>query len=82
MAKREDRHAIRIGDVHAETQLPVDYRTEELYLPMRKGIERMTPEELRRGLCYKSGGKLETCRKCPAPCTIGRRLLELEVVDE
>lgn len=77
MAQREDPHVIRIGDIHAAQQLPSDWRTDELYLPTNKTIGEMTQNELRRGMCYKSGGSTDVCHRCPAPCSIGRRLVEM-----
>lgn len=51
-----------------------------MYLPQRQegaiDLETLPDIQLRRGLCAKSGGKLEVCRKCGAPCSFGRILME------
>ena len=61
---------------------PVYHRTETMYMPVKLGkpADAMTSEQLRRGLCYKSGGDLEVCRTCPGnKCRVARILLEREV---
>ena len=53
-----------------------------MYMPVKIGrpVEEMTIEQLRRGLCYKSGGDLEVCRTCPGKkCRVARILLAREV---
>ena len=53
-----------------------------MYMPVKIGrpVEGMTSEQLRRGLCYKSGGDLEVCKACPGQkCRVARILLEREV---
>lgn len=55
-------------------------RTPGMYLPQRQSgaidLTRLSDLKLRLGLCAKSGGKLEVCRKCGAPCVFGRILME------
>ena len=54
-------------------------RTESLYFPKKKALDAMTLEEARRGMCQRSGGDTQVCRKdCSAKCRIGRQVLFLE----
>lgn len=57
-------------------------KTQGMYLPQRQSgavdLESLPDLKLRLGLCAKSGGKLEVCRKCGAPCVFGRILMERE----
>lgn len=68
---------MRVDDIRTAKQLPDGYRTDGLYLPKNKSISEMTHEEAVRGLCHRAGGDPRACITCPAPCGIGRRLVEL-----
>ena len=73
---------MRYPDAIMQAAGPVYHRTESMYMPVKIGraVEGMTSEQLRRGLCYKSGGDLEVCRACPGQkCRVARILLEREV---
>ena len=73
---------MRDTDAIMQAAGPVYHRTETMYMPVKIGrpVEAMTSEQLRRGLCYKSGGDLEVCRACPGQkCRVARILLEREV---
>lgn len=50
---------------------PVWVKTPECYVPTKKPIKDWTDEELRRGLCPKSGGRVEACRECKSVCLYG-----------
>lgn len=51
-------------------------RTPELYMPARRKAEEMTVAQLKRGLCFKSGGNWQVCQRCPQRCGIGDRLVQ------
>lgn len=51
--------------------IPGWVRTPEKYVPTKKPLKEWTDEELRRGLCPKSGGRVEACRACPGKCLFG-----------
>lgn len=73
---------MRDTDAIMQAAGPVYHRTETMYMPVKRDtqVEAMTSEQLRRGLCYKSGGDLEVCRTCPGQkCRVARILLEREV---
>lgn len=54
---------------------PVNVRTDDLYMPTDVPLEEMTFHDLCKGLCYRSGGKMQVCiSDCPAPCAFGREL--------
>lgn len=66
------------GDtVEIRKPLPWWVRTPALYMPNLRPASEMTLEQARRGLCAKSRGKIDVCRKCPAPCGMGKRCMEL-----
>lgn len=54
-------------------------RTDEMYLPTVMGkpipVEQLTMDELRRGLCQRSGGRVDACRNCAAGCRWGREMV-------
>lgn len=54
-------------------------RTEEMYLPTDMGkpipVEQLTMDELRRGLCQRSGGRVDACRNCAAGCRWAREMV-------
>lgn len=54
---------------------PDSMRTHEMYLPERISAEQMSDDELFRGLCAKSRGRLEACETCAGKCVFGRLLL-------
>lgn len=60
----------------------VGQRTQGMYLPQRResaiDLETLPDLKLRLGLCARSGGNLSVCRKCGAPCSFGRILMERE----
>lgn len=66
---------MRCGDIRQGPGPTVMEKTEELYLPEDKmhdiPVEDMTAEQLRRGLCQKSGGRVEVCKTCPGGCRWG-----------
>lgn len=73
---------MRDTDAIMQAAGPVYHRTDTMYMPVKIGrpVEGMTSEQLRRGLCYKSGGDLEVCRTCPGQkCRVARILLAREV---
>lgn len=51
-------------------------RTKELYMPARRTPAEMTVAQLRRGLCFKSGGDWHRCEACPARCGIGDQMVK------
>lgn len=57
-------------------------KTYGMYLPQKQNsaidLETLPDLKLRLGLCSKSGGNLSVCRKCGAPCSFGRILMERE----
>ena len=66
---------MRRSDIH---QAPfVSGLTEDLYLPRRARVplSARPDEELFRGLCAKSRGRLEACETCAGGCAFGRLLL-------
>ena len=74
---------MRDTDAIMQAAGPVYHRTETMYMPVKIGrpVEAMTSEQLRRGMCYKSGGDLEVCRACPGQkCRVARILLAREVL--
>lgn len=50
------------------------FRTAELYVPNKGSIDNMPIEYIKRNLCHKAQGDVEACRRCPAPCMIGKAL--------
>ncbi len=52
-------------------------RTDKLYFPSGVTLEEASDEELRRGLCFKSGGRLAVCAGCKG-CAFGRELARRE----
>lgn len=38
-------------------------------------LEEQATEQLMRGLCQKSGGRLDVCKDCPGGCSFGRELV-------
>lgn len=58
--------------------------TPGLYMHPGKGktMAHLDSDKLRRGMCQKSGGRLEVCHSCGAPCTAGRLLMEREAEGE
>lgn len=58
--------------------------TPGLYMRSGKGktMADLDSDKLRRGMCQKSGGRLEACHGCGAPCTAGRLLMEREAEGE
>lgn len=46
-------------------------KTPEIYVQTKKPIKDWTDEEIRRGLCPKSGGRVEACRNCKSVCLYG-----------
>lgn len=68
---------MRADDISTAKQVPVDHRTWEMYLPFRTPVSEMSLAQAKRGLCHKSGGDPHVCESCPAPCIIGKRVLEL-----
>lgn len=54
-------------------------RTDEIYLPTDMGrpipAKQLPTEILRRGLCQKSGGKVEVCKTCTGGCRFGREMV-------
>ncbi len=48
-------------------------RTDELYFPSGIALNEASEEELRRGLCHKSGGQAAACITCGG-CAFGREL--------
>lgn len=74
---------MRATDAIMQCAGPEYYRTEMLYMPLSrmKPVEDMTDAQLRRGLCYKSGGNLDVCRTCPGnKCRVARILMEREAM--
>lgn len=55
---------------------PVWVKTPEIYVPTKKPIKDWTDEEIRRGLCPKSGGMVEACRNCKSVCLYGCAMME------
>ena len=69
---------VTFGDtIEVRKPLPGWVKTPELYMPSRTPSSAMTLQQARRGLCHKSGGKLDACRECPSPCPMGKRCMEL-----
>ncbi len=66
---------MRRTDIACAPQLPG--LTNALYLPRRDNVplSARTDEELSRGLCAKSRGRLEACEACAGGCAFGRLLL-------
>lgn len=58
-----------------ELRMPAWVRTPTLYVPTNKPVKEWTDAELRRGLCPKSGGRLEACRVCKGKCLFGFAML-------
>lgn len=58
-----------------EFRIPGWVRTPSLYVPTNKPVKEWTDEELRRGLCPKSGGRVEACRVCKSKCLFGFAML-------
>lgn len=56
--------------------IPDWVRTKELYMPARRTPPEMTVAQLRRGMCFKSGGDWHKCECCPAPCGIGSQMIK------
>lgn len=52
----------------------------DLYMHTAKGqtLDDLSDGELRRGMCCKSAGSVSVCRRCGAPCTVGRILMRRE----
>ena len=72
---------MRDTDAIMQAAGPVYHRTETMYMPVKIGrpVEGMTSEQLRRGLCDKSGGDLEVGRAGPGQkCRVARILLARE----
>lgn len=51
-------------------------RTPELYMPSRRKAHEMTVAQLKRGLCFKSGGDWRKCQTCLGKCTIGEQMVK------
>lgn len=68
---------MRVDDIMTAKQLPAGFVTSDVYLPKDKHISDLTFDEAKRGLCHKAGGDPHACAACPAPCGIGKRLVEL-----
>lgn len=74
----ENTQRVVYGDnVYRRKPLPDFVRTRSLYMPQRTLSKDMTLMMARRGLCHKCGGDINVCRKCPAPCAMGKRCMEL-----
>lgn len=56
--------------------IPDWVRTPELYMPARRKPEEMTVAQLKRGMCYKSGGDWSVCERCSARCGIGEQMIK------
>lgn len=56
--------------------IPDWVRTKELYMPTRRTPPEMTVAQLRRGMCFKSGGDWRMCETCPAPCGVGSQMIK------
>ena len=81
MARHEDPHRMRVDDIACPSARATDGYTAELYVPYGPGvpkIEKLPPEIVRRGMCYKSGGDVDVCRECPAKCRFGKRMIQAE----
>lgn len=63
--------------LYSHKPLPDWVRTPEMYMPVRQTSDQMTLLQAKRGLCHKSGGSIDVCRQCPAPCPMGKRCMEL-----
>lgn len=62
---------------YTEQYLVPDWvRTPELYMPARRKAAEMTVAQLKRGLCFKSGGNWQVCQNCPQRCGIGEQLVQ------
>lgn len=72
-----ERHAASVAARRITTS---DASTPELYVRGGKDnqLETLPDMMLRRGMCPRSGGNLSVCRKCGAPCSFGRILMERE----
>lgn len=67
---------MRADDILCAKQVPNSHMTQKMYLPegMKYGV--MSNEQLRRGLCPKSGGRWEACKACQGGCQAGRLLVD------
>ena len=70
---------MRCGDIRQGPDPTVIEKTEGMYLPEDKmhdiPVEDMTTEQLRRGLCQKSGGRVEVYKTCPGGCRFGGEMV-------
>lgn len=70
---------MRCGDIRQGPDPTVIEKTEGMYLPKNSchgvSLDDMTTEKLRRGLCQKSGGRVEVCKTCPGGCRWGMELV-------
>lgn len=69
----------RYGDIERRTCKTPDWvKTPSVYIHAsdKRPLDRLPDEELRRGLCAKSGGDLRVCEQCPGDvCRVARILL-------
>jgi hypothetical protein len=76
------RSQVKMGTMRCDDAViqhtPDHISTESMYIrnPDRKPLRTMPTHILLRGLCHKSGGDVEVCKRCPAPCSFGKVLTE------
>jgi hypothetical protein len=73
-------HKMRTDDIEVSSFVQRHDYTPSMYLPQDKAqrVVDLPAEILRRGLCAKSAGNVQTCAACPGGCRIGRELVRRE----
>lgn len=62
---------------YSEQYLIPDWvKTPELYMPARRKPPEMTVAQLKRGMCFKSGGDWHVCQNCPQRCGVGEQMVK------
>lgn len=56
--------------------IPDWVRTPGLYMPERRKPAEMTVAQLKRGMCFKSGGNWRVCQACPKRCGVGEQMVQ------
>lgn len=67
---------MRADDIRCAPQTPSSHMTQGMYMPPNRKYNVMSNDQLKRGLCPKSGGKWEVCKQCAGGCTAGRLLVD------
>lgn len=67
---------MRADDIRCAPQTPSSHMTQGMYMPPNRKYNVMSNEQLRRGLCPKSGGRWEACKACQGGCQAGKLLVD------